>query len=81
MQSLKKSAIDPDEIRFPVAKRILVTCKKSTFNKGQFTFGFMEGQSYQAFALINGKDYIVWFSPDEWEAISGSTFTNYFSRT
>jgi hypothetical protein len=80
MQSQKKNDINPDDLRFPISKRFSVVCTKSTFNKGQFNFDFIEGQTYQAYALIEGKDYIVWFNPLQWEAITGSTFKNYFSR-
>jgi hypothetical protein len=79
MQSQKKSDIDADEVRFPTAKRFFIVCQKSTFNKGQFNFGFVAGQTYEAYALIEGKDYIVWFAPYQWEAITGSTFKKYFS--
>jgi hypothetical protein len=79
MQSPKKSASNPDEVRFPTAKRFYVLCQISTFNKGQFNYSFVEGQMYEAYELIEGKDYIVWFGPDEWEAITGNTFKKYFS--
>lgn len=80
MQGLKKiRPIDPDELRFPTSKRFSVTCKKSSANKGQFNFAFVEGQTYEAYELIEGKDYIVWFGPHLYEAITGSTFQNYFS--
>jgi hypothetical protein len=80
MQSQKKSNLDPDELRFPTAKRFFVVCQISTFNKGQFNYVYIEGHRYEAYALIEGKDYIVWCGPNEWEAITGSTFKKYFSR-
>jgi hypothetical protein len=80
MQSREKiRSLDPDELRFPTSKRFPVVCQKSTANKGQFNFAFVAGQTYEAYELIEGKDYIVWFSPQQYEAITGSTFKNYFS--
>jgi hypothetical protein len=79
MQSPKKSAINPDEVRFPSSKRFDVVCQASTLNKSQFNYSYVEGQTYEAYALIEGKDYIVWSGPDQWEAITGSTFKKYFS--
>jgi hypothetical protein len=79
MQSQKKSAINPDEVRFPTSKRFYVVCQISTFNKSQFNFNYVEGQLYEAYEFIEGKDYIVWSGPDQWEAITGSTFKKYFT--
>ena len=70
--------MNPDEVRFPTSHRISVICQKSTANKGQFNFAFVEGQIYEAYELIEGKDYIVWFDSQHYEAITGSTFRNYF---
>jgi hypothetical protein len=80
MHSQKKSAIDPDELRFPTARRFYVVCQISTYNKSHFNYGYLEGQAYQAYELVKERDYIVWNSPTEWEAITGSTFKKYFSR-
>jgi hypothetical protein len=80
MQSHKSDDSNPDDLRFPISRRFFVVCQKSTYNKGQFNFNFAQGETYQAYALIEGKDYIVWFNHLEWEAITGSTFKNYFSR-
>jgi hypothetical protein len=79
MQSREKIIyMSPDEVRFPTSKRFSVVCQYSTANKGQFNFAFVQGQIYQAYELIKGKDYIVWFAAEQYEAITGSTFKKYF---
>jgi hypothetical protein len=79
MEPLEKlHPIDPDEERFPRSKRFFITCTKTTLNKGQFQFTYFEGQQYEAYELIPGRDYLVWVSPEQWEAVSGSTFLHYF---
>jgi hypothetical protein len=79
MQPLNKpQRVSPDEVRFPRSKRFLITCTKTTLNKSQFQFAYFAGEQYEAYELIPGRDYIVWAAPEQWEAISGSTFLNYF---